>query len=429
MPVKREAPEKGKQERADASVQIGLSQLDLPGMNVMSLLQFGSDLLLKEAIAAEITAYLGRKHYQHRAEGEPFKGHRNGHQQSRIDTPIGAVEYDRPKVAYAPDFKSQFHVPHMRRPDEFAAAVTDMYVNGTSTRKVRKSLKAVTGKKVRLSRSTVSRITKRLRDEFATWRSRPLGELDVAYLFLDAIRIGMRVGGTEKDAVLIAYAIMRDGRMELIAIDLGHSESERSWGKFVSDLKARGLKDPLLVCSDGNAGVIKAIDSNFTTSYRQRCVKHREANILDAVPKAEQELVTKALKRIFYGATSLEQAKQFLKAFKKDFAKTYPTAWERLTTDLDQCLSFYLFPSNHWKRVRTSNKLERLNKEIKRRLKVIGRHPDEHGCLSLIYAVSQTYAEQQNGFTVSDIERAIWLRLREKKIEMITQLELDLWAA
>ena len=429
MPVKREEPKKGKQERIDASVQIGLSQLDLPGMSLMSLLQLGSDLLLKEAISAEITSYLGRKHYQHIAEGAAFKGHRNGSQSSTIDTPIGALEYDRPKVAYAPDFKSQFHVPYMRRPDEFAQAVTDMYINGTSTRKVKDCLKAVTGKKARLSRSTISRITKRLRDEFATWRKRPLGELDVAYLFLDAIRIGMRVGGTEKDAVLIAYAILGNGQMELVAIDLGHSESERSWGKFVSDLKSRGLKDPLLVCSDGNAGVIKAIDQNFTTSYRQRCVKHREANILDAVPMAEQEPVSAALKRIFYGATSLEQAKQFVSHFKKEFAKKYPTAWGRLTTDLDQCLAFYLFPSNHWKRVRTSNKLERLNKEIKRRLKVIGRHPDENGCLSLIYAVSQKYASQQNKFTVTDIERAILQRLREKKIEMITQLELDVWAA
>lgn len=189
------------------------------------------------------------------------------------------------------------------------------------------------------------------------------------------------------------------------------------------------MKDPLLVCSDGNQGVIKAIDSNFTTSYRQRCVKHREQNILDAVPKKEQEPVKKALKRVFYGATSLEQAKGFVKDFKKQFAKTYPTATERLMTDLDQCLAFYLFPANHWRRIRTSNKLERLNKEIKRRLKVIGRHPDEHGCLSLIYAVSQKYSKQQNGFTVTDLERTLWIRLREKKVEMIMQLDLDVWAA
>ncbi|MCM2282023.1 MAG: IS256 family transposase [Bdellovibrionaceae bacterium] len=395
-------------------------------MSLMTLLQHGGTLLLKHAIAAEIAEHLGRARYQH---GEEFKGYRNGSQETRLDTPIGVLTYDRPKIAYAPDFKSQYHVPHMRRPDEFAAAVTDMYINGTSTRKIKDSLKAVAGAKTRLSRSSVSRITKRLRDEFAEWKKRRLDELDVAYLFLDAIRIGMRIGGTEKDAVLIAYGIMSDGRMELIAIDLGHSESDNSWGKFVSGLKSRGLKDPLLVCSDGNSGVIKAIDSNFTTSYRQRCVKHREANILDAVPKKEQAPVKKALKRIFYGATSLEQAKQFLANFKKDFAKKYPTAWERLMADLDQCLGFYLFPSNHWKRIRTSNKLERLNKEIKRRLKVIGRHPDEQGCLSLIYAVSKRYASQQNGFTVSDIERAIWKRLHEKKVEMLTQLELDVWAA
>jgi len=429
MPVKRKSVKKRNEKPIDASLQIGLSQLNLPGMNLMSLLQFGGDLLLKEAIAAEITAYLGRKQYQHRAEGEPFKGYRNGHQSSRIDSPIGSLEYERPKVAYAPDFQSQFHVPHMRRPEEFAAAVTDMYINGTSTRKVKESLKAITGKRARMTRSTVSRITKRLRDEFAIWKTRSLENLDVAYLFLDAIRIGMRLQSSPKDAVLIAYAIMSDGRMELLAIDLGHSESDRSWGKFVSDLKARGLKDPLLVCSDGNNGVINAIDSNFTTSYRQRCVKHREQNILDAVPKQEQEAVKKALKRIFYGATSLAQAKQFLKDFKKQFAKTYPTAMERLLTDLDQCLGYYLFPPNHWKRIRTSNKLERLNKEIRRRLKVIGRHPDEHGCLSLIYAVSQNYAKQQNRFTVTDMERAVWRNLREKKIEMLTQLELDVWAA
>lgn len=425
MPVKREDLQQRKSQSIEKAIaEVG--QLDLPAMSLMSLLQFGSGMLLKHAITGEITEYLGRSHYQH---GEAFKGHRNGSQKSRIDTPMGVVEYDRPKVAYAPDFKSQYHVANMRRPDEFAQAVTDMYINGTSTRKVKDSLKAVAGTRTRLSKSTVSRITKRLRDEFTDWKTRSLADVDIAYLFLDAIRIGMRLQNSPKDAVLIAYGITTSGSMELLAIDLGHSESDRTWGKFVSDLKARGLKDPLLVCSDGNSGVINAIDSNFVTSYRQRCVKHREANILDAVPKAEQEPVKKVLKRIFYGATSLEQAKQFIKDFKKQFAKTYPTARERLSTDLEQCLSFYFLPANHWKRVRTSNKLERLNKEIRRRLKVIGRHPDEHGCLSLIYAVSKKYSEQQRGYLVTDIERAIWKKLRDQKIEMLKQLELDLWAA
>lgn len=425
MPVKQKTVVKGNEEILNQRVG-ELSQLDLPSMSLMSLLQFGSATLLKEAIANEITLYLGRSHYQH---GDEFKGHRNGSQQTRLDTAMGTLEYDRPKIANAPDFKSQFHVPHMRRPEEFSAAITDMYINGVSTRKVKDSLKAVAGEKLRMSKSTVSRVTKQLRNEFIVWQKRRFDDRDVAYLFLDAIRVGMRMGGSGKDAVLLAYAIMVDGTMELLSLDLGHSESERSWGKFVEDMKSRGLKDPMLVCSDGNAGVIAAIESQFKTSYRQRCVRHREQNILDAVPIAEQEPVKIALKRIFYGATSLEQAKQFVKNFKKEFGKKYPTATDKLMTDLDQCLTFYLFPVNHWRRMRTSNKIERLNRELKRRIKVIGRHPDEGGCLSLIYAVSKKYAKDQQSYVVTDIEIAIWRRLRDEKVQMLKQLELDVWAA
>ena len=399
---------------------------NLLGMSLLAILRQGSGLLLKEAIEAEITEHLGRLRYAH---SEEFRGHRNGHQKTQMDTSLGPIEYARPKVAYADGFQSRYHTPHVRRPEEFASAVTDMYVSGVSTRKVRDALKAVAGEKIRLSKSTVSRITKKLREEFKTWQRRSLAEFDVAYLFLDAIRVGMRMGGTGKDAVLVAYAILQDGSMELLAVDLGQSESDRSWGNFVGNLKARGLKDPLLVCSDGNAGVINAIDSHFTTSYRQRCLKHRSQNILDAVPPAHQDRVWKALLPIFYGASSLEQAKIFVKKFQATFRKEFPAAVSRLEADLDQCLSFYLFPAHHWKRMRTSNKLERLNREIRRRLNVIGRHPDELGCLSLIYAVTKKYAASQNKFRVGDLERQLWKKLREKKVEMIDQLSLDLYAA
>lgn len=274
-------------------------QLNLPAMSLTSLLQFGSGMLLKEAIAAEITEHLGRGKYDRSGN---VKGYRNGYQKTRIDTPVGTVEYDRPKATGAPDFKSEFHIPHMVRPEEFAQQITDMYVNGISTRKIKKSLEAATGKKVRASRSTVSRITKRLREEFANWKTRDLSEVKVAYLFLDAIRIGMRMGSKGKDAVMLAYGILENGQTELLSIGLAHSESNSSWGKFVGDLKARGLKDPLLVCSDGNQGLINSIDSNFETSYRQRCVKHRQKNILDCVPKGEQGPVKAAVKKIFYSS-------------------------------------------------------------------------------------------------------------------------------
>lgn len=399
---------------------------NLLGMSLIAILRQGSGMLLKEAIDAEITAHLGRLRYEH---GEVFRGHRNGYQETRIDTPVGPISYERPKVAHAEDFQSRFHTPYMRRPEEFAASVTDMYVNGVSTRKVKDALKAVAGEKIRMSKSTVSRITKKLRGEFQEWQRRDLSSFNVAYLFLDAIRVGMRMGGTGKDAVLVAYGILEDGSMELLSVDLGQSESDRTWGKFIENLKAKGLKDPLLVCSDGNQGVINAINTHFPTSYRQRCLKHRSENILDAVPPEHQDRVWKLLHPIFYGASSLEQAKQFVKKFQQAFKKEFPTAVARLEADLDQCLGFYLFPAHHWRRMRTSNKLERLNKEIRRRLNVIGRHPDELGCLSLIYAVTKKYAAMQRKFKATDLERQLWKKLRERKIEMQEQLTLDLYAA
>ena len=174
---------------------------NLLGMSLLAILRQGSGLLLKEAIEAEITEHLGRLRYQH---GTEFRGHRNGYQKTSMDTPVGPIEYDRPKVAYAEGFESRYHMPHVRRPEEFSAAVADMYVGGVSTRKVKDALKAVAGEKIRLSKSTVSRITKRVREEFKAWQKRSLAELDVAYLFLDAIRVGMRMGGTGKEAVLVA---------------------------------------------------------------------------------------------------------------------------------------------------------------------------------------------------------------------------------
>ena len=307
MSVRPDQLKRCKQDSAK-SVQFDLQEIDVTGMSLLSLIQMGGAMLLKHAIAGEISDHLKRPYY---GRGEKFEGQRNGYQTTTVDTPSGPVVYERPKVANAKGFKSKFHTANMRRPEEFAQSITDMYVNGVSTRKVKDSLRAVSGEKVRLSKSTVSRVTKQLRDEFKVWKNRPLADLKIAYLFLDAIHVGMRIGGKKKDAVFVAYGIMEDGTLELLAIDMGRAEANRTWGKFVSGLKSRGLRDPLLVCSDGNPSLIGSIESNFPTSYRQRCLKHRMDNILDTVPAEDQAKVYKQLKQIFYGSTSLEQAKSF----------------------------------------------------------------------------------------------------------------------
>lgn len=419
--------EKNKRSKATSQEKlINALPAELHELSTLGLLKFGGEILLKKAVEEEITRYLGRGFYEHMKGSDESRGYRNGTRETTIDTPIGQVSYERPLLTGAPDFASQYHTPYMRRPEEFAQAVGDMHVNGVSSRNVKRALKAVTGTKVRLSKSAVSRVTKRIRIEFGEWKKRKLSDVPAVYLFLDAIRVKMRVGSTAKDSVMIAYAVLEDGSFETLAIATRNSESDNAWGTFLYDIKRRGLKDPLLVVSDGNHGVITAIENHFPTAWRQRCVRHKVENVLECVPAEDEAKVREDLDKIFYGATSLEQAKLAVAEFKRRYRNVYPSAIECLERDLAQCLTFYMFPQAHWRRIRTSNRLERMNLEIRRRLKTIGRHPFEEGCLALVYRICTRHAEGKKGFCADDLVRALWSRLRDKKIEMITQLELGL---
>lgn len=396
---------------------------------VLGLLRFGGQTLLKGAIAAEITDHLGRGYYAHGTE-QSVPGDRNGYRETTLDTPIGQVTYDRPLVVHAPEFHSQYHVPFMRRPKEFAEAVCDMYVNGIATGNVKRALKSVAGSRTRLSKASVSRVTKRLRRDFDEWKKRDLSQLKVVYLFLDAIRVKMRFDASGKQAVMISYAVLEDGTFETLSITVRNSESNLAWDSTVLDLKQRGMKDPLLTISDGNDGVIHSIDTHLPTSLRQRCVKHKIENILECVPKENHDEVKKGLHRIFIGATSLEQAKMAIDDFRHKYRVRYPSAVECLERDLTQCLTYFVFPVSHWKIIRTSNRLERMNGEIKRRLKAIGHHPSETGCMALILQVCMKYTDnRKRRIGVSELITALWTKLRERQSEVMIQLELDLKAA
>lgn len=400
--------------------------LALGNASLMEIIRHGAISLLKTAIEAEITEHLGRARYVHSESDDGATGYRNGYREARIDTPSGTITYPKQRLAGDPTFKSKIHRPHLRRPEEFDEAVAEMYVSGVSTRKVKKALRAVAGDALRMSRSTVSRITERLREEFRQWKKRDLSEMKAAYVFVDAIRIGMRFERTRKQAVLVAYATLECGKFETISIGLGNEESTEVWEKFIADMKNRGLKDPILVVSDGNPGLIGAIERYFPTSYRQRCVKHKVDNVLSQVPKEKHREVRPKLSKIFFGSTSLEQAKAAIEKFVREYRKIYPSAVGSLQKDLEQSLTFYLFPTSHWRRIRTSNKLERMNLEIRRRLNVIGRHPSEEGCLALVYQTTSRHAERQRSFAMGDLVKKLWDRLRKEKLEMITQLELPL---
>ena len=278
-----------------------------------------------------------------------------------------------------------------------SALIPGLYLEGLSTRDFRRALGVFWGESG-LSGSTVSRLNKKLHEEFEAWRRRDLSQEGLVFLYLDGIYAGVRFGTSEKEAVLVAHGIRTDGSRCVLSIRFGGRESAASWSEVLHDLESRGLPLPYLVISDGNPGLIKAIREVWPDVPKQRCIVHRTRNILDKMPKSLHEEARKALNRIWY-AEDLDAAVSAAMTFVKNYGKRYKSAVDCLFDGLSDCLTFFRFPKEYWKRIRTSTPLERTFKEVRRRTKVVGRFPSESSALAVIYWILTIEAAKWRGFT------------------------------
>jgi putative transposase len=276
----------------------------------------------------------------------------------------------------------------------------------------------------RLSKSTVSRITSRLNEDFEGWRHRDLSAMKVVYLFLDGQYHATRQGTTEKEGVLSAYALLESGEPVLLHLDLGATESYDAWLAFLQDMAARGLGDPLMVIFDGCPGLKKAIRRMWPRAFRQRCQAHKMLNILGKVPKAMQGQMKKLVRQVFW-SSSYEEGLKRGRALIARFRDRYPAAMECLEKDLEECVTYLRFPSHHHKRIRTTNRLERLNGEGRRRTKVIPRFPTERSCLSLLFATLITASARWRGVEMTP---AILRKLDQLRSEVSTSKVEDVAA-
>lgn len=339
--------------------------------------------MLQVAIEAEATAFLGREHYRRGARQRV--GWRNGYEPKHVQTEAGLLELALPQVRGTEEpFQPRVAERLQTRTADLESLVRGMYVRGLSTQDV-SALFADTFGGSRLSKSTVSRVTQQLNQDFDTWRRRDLSDLPIVYLFLDGQYHAARQGTDEKEGVLSAYALLEDGRPVLLHLDLGPRESYDAWLSFLQDLVARGLRDPLLMVMDGAPGLVKAIKRVWPRAYRQRCLAHKMRNIIAKLPRLMQakvkDLVTQVFQAPSYTA-ALKRGRDLIAKFKD----RYPAAMECLERDLEECVSYLRFPEAHHRRIRTTNRLERLNGESRRRTKVIPRFPTERSCLTLLYA-------------------------------------------
>jgi putative transposase len=339
--------------------------------------------MLQVAIEAEATAFLGREHYR-RGARQRF-GWRNGYEPKQVQSEAGLLELAVPQLRGTDEPFQPKVTGHLQtRTADLESLVRGMYVRGLSTQDV-SALYADTFGGSRLSKSTVSRVTQQLNQDFETWRRRDLSDLAVVYVFLDGQYHAARQGTDEKEGVLSAYALLEDGRPVLLHLDLGPRESYDAWLSFLQDLVGRGLRAPLLVVMDGAAGLVKAVKRVWPHAYRQRCQVHKMRNILAKLPRLMQAKMKGLVQQVFLAPTyviALKRGRDLTAKFKD----RYPAAMECLERDLEECVTYLRFPEAHHRRIRTTNRLERLNGEGRRRTKVIPRFPTERSCLTLLYA-------------------------------------------
>ena len=390
---------------------------EVSGQSLDLVAREGARMILEAALNEEVDAFLNRGWYERKAESPP--GYRNGSRTRKLQCGSGEVVVRKPKIVGAGEpFQSKVIDRWRRRSKDLEAVLPALYVEGLSTRDFKRSLEPLLGESG-LSRSSISRLNQALKASFAVWRKRDLSEEKVMYLFLDGYYLGVRKGGREKDALLIAHGVRADGSRVLLGVYLGGRESTESWKGMLQDLLDRGMEVPKLLVTDGNPGLCRAMKEVMPGAARQRCTAHKTRNVLARVKKSRQAEAKRVLNNIFQ-APCLEDALKAASDFHRRYGKEFPTATEVLAKDLADCLTFYRFPESHWKRIRTSNVLERAFLEVRRRTDVIKRMPDELSAMALVFGVLEEDRMKWRGLKMGpEIQQAIVLAFKRVQEEPI----------
>jgi putative transposase len=374
------------------------------------LVRLAARLIIEEALEGEASDALGRGYYARGAV--PGSGHRNGYRTGRLKSAEGSIEYSAPQIAErAEPFFSRIRETLRGRTEALEDLAVEMYARGLSTRDIEALFADATGKSL-LSRTAVSTITERLWAEYEGFASRDLAEFDVAYLFVDGIAERLHLG-QPREAVLAAWGILADGKKALLHLAPGTKEDTASCREFFQDLRRRGLPDPLLVVSDGAPGVIRAIEECFPRALRQRCLAHKMRNLQSKVPDdVWPEFHARA--RACYQAASPALAR----LLRDDIVATYegdlPSAVACLDDDFEACIAHLRFPLAHRRAIRTTNLLERLFGEERRRTKVIPHAFGERAVLKLMYAALIRAAERWRGLKMSQFEQRQLKAIRDE---------------
>jgi putative transposase len=357
-----------------------LAQLKLT--DVPDRIRVATETLYQELIDAEAAAFIGAAPFERSSDRTAL---RNGSRPRTLTTTAGDLDLRIPKLRQGSFFPALLE--RRRRVDQaLFAVVMEAYLHGVSTRKVDDLVKAL-GAETGISKSEVSRICAGLDAEVAQFRDRSLAALEYPYVFLDATYCKARVNHRiVSQAVVVAFGVAADGRREVLGFDVGDTENEAFWTEFLRSLKMRGLSGVGLVISDAHTGLKKAISTVFQGAAWQRCRVHFMRNVLAVVPKASGEMVASIIRTIFAQPDREHVQKQFGEVTAM-LTRSHPKVAAMLGDAQPDLLAFASFPNRHWRQIWSTNPLERVNKEIKRRTDVVGVFPNPAALLRLAGAV------------------------------------------
>jgi putative transposase len=382
------------------------------GTDLLSrLAHLGLGYLVQQALEQEQEDFLGRGRYERRGGGGEGTGdddrpahYRNGYEPGKLKTAEGEVRVRMPQVrGTSSPYRSKLMEFLGGNSEVLERLVVEMYARGLSTRDVEECFRDAKSGELMISRSAVSEITDQLWEDYREFSERDLSEIEVEYLFLDAVYESLRRYGA-KEGILAAWCITTEGRKVLLHLAVGNKESEACWTEFLRDMVGRGLRVPTSVTSDGAPGLINAIEQVFPKSLRVRCWYHKLGNIRAKLPpEGADEVLAHA--RAVRDAATYKAGEAQAASLVEHFGQAYPAAVKSFVEDLEASLAHLKLPVRHRINVRTTNLLERSFVEERRRTKVIPRFTGEKSAMKLVFATLMRVSEKWSRVSFSELDR------------------------
>lgn len=358
----------------------------LSGFSLESSIRSAAQRMIQAALEMEVEEFLQRAKYD-KSSADEFRGYRNGHHKTRtVSTAVGGLEMKVPRVSDSREkFESKLVKPYKRRSEGLNSLFPKLFIEGLATRDFEPALRFLVGENAPLSPSSISRLNKQFKPEYENWKKLDLSGKKFYYIYADGVYLSAGIA-LDRACLLVIVGIDESGEKHLLGLEQGFRESKESWKELLLDLKTRGLNEPALAVADGGLGFWAAMPEVFSQTKEQLCWLHKTRNILNKLPKSELEEAVKRLRAIYLAETkedALELAKKLIKEWK--MVENTKNAAECLEKALDRLLTFFEFPIEHAKHLRTTNPIESVFATIRLRTKPMKRLRTIQSGLHLVF--------------------------------------------